>query len=296
MSGSHLIKQYVHLHFIVVLLGFTAILGALITLPAAELVWFRMLFAFAGLWVYLLWRKIPFRLKWRDMLRLFGIGLVVALHWITFFHAIKVSNVSVTLGVFASAALFTSFVEPLLQKRRIFWLEVVLGLTTVAGIYIIFRYEFKYIEGIIFSLASALLNALFAVFNRNISHRHHHTVISFYEMLGGFIFISAFFAITGQLSLAELQLSGPDLFWLLVLALVCTSYAFTAIVDIMKVLSAYTVMLAVNLEPVYGIIMAFFIFPQAERMSGGFYVGAAIIVLAVLSYPFLKRKFRKIPG
>lgn len=295
MAHNSLIKQHIHLHFIVVLLGFTAILGALITLPAADLVWFRMFFAFVGLWVYLLWRKIPFRLKWRDMLRLFGIGLVVALHWITFFHAVKVSNVSVTLGVFASATLFTSFLEPILQKRRIFWLEVFIGLMTLAGIYIIFQYEFKYIEGIIFSLISAFLNGLFAVLNRNISHRHHHTVISFYEMLGGFIFITLFFAITGQLSGASLNISAADLFWLLVLALVCTSYAFTAIVDIMKVLSAYTVMLAINLEPVYGIIMAWFIFPEAERMSGGFYFGASIIVLAVLSYPYLKRKFRKIP-
>ncbi len=296
MTGDSHLKHYIHLHFIVVLLGFTAILGALITLDAAELVWFRMLFAFAGLWVYLRWRKIPFRLQWRDMLRLFGIGLVVALHWITFFHAVKVSNVSVTLGVFASATLFTSFLEPILQKRRIFWLEVFLGLITLTGIYIIFRYEFKFIEGIVFSLISAFLNGLFAVFNRNISHRHHHSVISFYEMLGGFMFISVFFAFSGQLSIPNLTLSAPDLFWLLVLALVCTSYAFTAIVNIMKVLSAYTVMLAINLEPVYGIIMAFFIFPGAERMSAGFYLGASIIVLAVLSYPYLKRKFRKIPG
>lgn len=295
MTHSSLIKHHIHLHFIVVLLGFTAILGALIKLPAAELVWFRMLFAFAGLGVYLYWRRIPFRLHWRDMLRLFGIGLVVALHWITFFHAVKVSNVSVTLGVFASATLFTSFLEPIIQKRRIFWLEVFLGLLTLTGIYIIFRYEFKFIEGIVFSLISAFLNGLFAVFNRNISHRFHHSVIGFYEMLGGFIFISLFFAFSGQLSITNLTFSTTDLLWLLVLALVCTSYAFTAIVNIMKVISAFTVVLAINLEPVYGIIMAFFIFPGAERMSAGFYVGASIIVLAVFSYPFLKRKFRKIP-
>lgn len=295
MSAGDNIRQYIHLHFIVVLLGFTAIIGALITLPAADLVWFRMFFAFLGLWVYLLWRKIPFRLKGRDMLRLFGIGLVVALHWITFFHAVKVSNVSVTLGVFASATLFTSFLEPILQRRRIFWLEVMIGLVTLAGIYIIFQYEFRYIEGILFSLTSAFLNGLFAVFNRNISQRHHPTVISFYEMLGGFIFITLFFAVTGQLSFSSLSLSGSDLFWLLVLSLICTSYAFTAIVDIMKVLSAYTVILAINLEPVYGIIMAYFIFPDAERMSLGFYLGASLIVLSVLGYPYLKRKFRKIP-
>lgn len=289
------LRQFAHLHFIVILLGFTAILGALITLNAVHLVWFRMIFAVIGLYVFFRFRKISWRISLRKQLPLLGIGVVVALHWITFFHAINVSNVSVTLGVFASTTLFTSFLEPLLQKRKIFWLEVAIGLVIIGGIYIIFQYEFHYIHGILFSLLSALLNGLFVVLNRNISWKHHPSVISFYEMIGGFLFITVFMAVTSQFSVTLFALSGMDLFLLLVLSFVCTSYAFTAIVDLMKVLSAYTVVLAINLEPVYGIIMAYFFFPAQEAMSLGFYAGTSIIIVSVFSYPFLKRKFAKVP-
>jgi drug/metabolite transporter (DMT)-like permease len=290
---SGLIRQHLHLHFIVILLGFTAILGALISISAIDLVWYRMFFAFVGLWVYFHWKGIPYRLAFRKQIPLYLIGLVVAVHWIAFFHAINVSNVSVTLGVFASATLFTAFLEPLLQKRRILLLEVVIGLVIIFGIYIIFQFELHYMEGIFFSLIAAFLNGLFAVLNRNISMRHHPTVISFYEMIGGFAFISIFILVTGGFGQGVLVISKTDLFYLLVLSFLCTSYAFTAIVHIMKRLSAYTVILAINLEPVYGILLALMFFPEAERMSGGFYVGTLIILVSVLSYPYLQRKFRK---
>jgi drug/metabolite transporter (DMT)-like permease len=292
LTSSHT-ATYIQLHFVVVLLGFTAILGALISLPAIDLVWYRMLIGFAGLWGFFVFRKIAFRLSLRKILPLLGIGVVVALHWITFFHAIKVSNVSVTLGVFASTTLFTSFLEPLTQKRRIFWLEVLIGLVIIGGIYLIFQYEFHYLEGILYALLSALLNGLFVVLNRNISTRHHPSVISFYEMIGGFLFITFFLASTGGFDAAYFRISPADIFYLSLLGLVCTAYAFTAIVDVMKVLSAYTVVLAVNLEPVYGIVMAYFFFPDAESMSGGFYLGTFIILLSVFAYPFLQRQLRK---
>ena len=291
MTAS-LLKNHLHLHVVVVLLGFTAILGALITLPAIELVWYRMLMAFVGLWIYFLIKGIPFRLSLRQILPLLGIGVVVALHWITFFHAIKISNVSVTLGVFASTTLFTSFLEPISQRRRIFWLEVVIGLVIICGIYLIFQYEFHYIEGILYSLLSALLNGLFVVLNRNISLRHFPSVISFYEMIGGFLFISLYLGFAGVFDGTFFRLSAADTFYLVLLGFLCTAYAFTAIVNVMKVLSAYTVVLALNLEPVYGIIMALFFFPEAERMSGGFYLGTLIILISVFSYPLLKRRFR----
>ncbi len=291
-SKHHFLKQYLHLHFIIVLLGFTAIIGALISLNATDLVWYRMLFSFVGLGVFLWWKKINILLRVNDLLILFGIGLVVAAHWITFFHAIKVSNVSVTLGVFASTTLFTSFIEPLLQKRRILLLEVLIGLLTVVGIYIIFQFEFRYVEGIMFSLLSAMLNALFVVLNRNISRKHNSSVIGFYEMAGGFLCITFFLLLTGQTNAFSFGLSSSDLFWMLILSMLCTAYAFTAIVYIMRTLSAYTVVLSINLEPVYGIIMAYFLFPSTEKMTPGFYAGASIIVLAVFLYPVLKRKYR----
>lgn len=291
MVNLRLFGQYAHLHFIVVLLGFTAILGSMISIDAISLVWYRMLIATAGLWVYLRIKGISMKATPGQLLHLFGIGVVVALHWITFFHAIKVSNVSVTLGVFASTTLFTSFLEPFLQKRKVLWLEVIIGLIILAGIYLIFQYEMQYVEGILFSLLSAFLNGLFVVLNRNISRRWHPTVISFYEMTGGVIAISIYFLFTAQFHMQMFSLSFADWGWILVLSLLCTSYAFTAIVLIMKELTAYSVVLAINLEPVYGIFLAFLIFGDSETMSAGFYAGTLIILLSVFSYPYLKRKF-----
>jgi drug/metabolite transporter (DMT)-like permease len=293
MADRTLFTQYFHLHLIVVLLGFTAILGALITLPAIPLVWYRTLFASFGLLVYFFLFRIPFRLSLKKQLELFAIGLLVALHWITFFHAIKLSNVSVTLGVFASATLFTAFLEPVLQKRRIFWLEVLIGLVILFGIYLIFQYEFQYKEGILYSLLSSFLYGLFVVLNRNISMKYHPTVITFYELIGGFLSISLFLALSGGFQTGLLRLPLTDLFYLLVLGFLCTSYAFAAIVFVMRRLSAYTVVLAINLEPVYGILMALLFFPETEKMSGGFYLGALIILSSVFSYPILRRKFGK---
>jgi drug/metabolite transporter (DMT)-like permease len=294
MAAFSQIRTYAHLHFIVVLLGFTAILGAIISIDAVSLVWFRMFFAFAGLWLYFLLKGISWQIVFKDQWHLYKIGILVALHWITFFHAIKVSNVSVTLGVFASTTLFTSFLEPLLQKSKLLWLEVIIGLIIIAGIYLIFQYEFQYVEGILFSLLSALLNALFVVFNRNISHRWHPAVISFYEMIGGFIFITVYLIVSQRINMEIFSLSSSDLLLILILSLVCTSYAFAAIVNIMKVLSAYNVVLAINLEPVYGIILALLIFGESEKMSAGFYAGALIIIVSVFTYPFLKRRLRSV--
>lgn len=292
LKPAFLFKQHLHLHFIVVLLGFTAILGKLIELDAIHLVWIRTFLAFVGLLIYFFLRKIPFWLSPKNQAMLYCIGVVVALHWITFFHAIKVSNVSVTLGVFASTTLFTSFLEPLLQRRKILLLEVIIGVIIIGGIYIIFQYEFEYKAGIIFSLISAFLNGLFIVLNRNISNRFHPGVISFYEMIGGFAVITIFFLLSGQINMDLIAIPVNDLIYLIILGLLCTSYAFSALVEIMKYLSAYNVVLAVNMEPIYGIILAFLIFGETEKMSGGFYIGAIIIISSVILYPILKRKIR----
>ncbi len=292
MNNLKLLGLYAQLHFIVILLGFTAILGALISIDAISLVWFRMFFATVGLWVFLKYKNRSLRVNRKQLVHLFLVGVLVALHWITFFHAIKVSNVSVTLGVFASITLFTSLLEPFMQKRKIFWFEVLTGLVIIIGIYLIFQYEMQYVEGILFSLLSALLNSLFVVLNRNINLKHqwHPVLITFYEMAGGFIAITLFYMATQQLKPEMLYIGWVDLGWILVLSLVCTSYAFTAIVEIMKELSAYTVVLAINLEPVYGIFLAFLIFGEAETMSTGFYIGTLIIMVSVFSYPYLKGK------
>ncbi len=285
------IKSYFHLHFVVILLGFTAILGNLISLEAMHLVWYRMMFAFIGLWIFILIKRKPYLLKAGDIFKLLGIGVIIAMHWILFFHAIKVSNVSVTLGVLASTTLFTSFMEPLFNRRRIFWLEVLIGIAVIGGLYIIFQFETHYYKGIFFALLAAVLSGFFIVINKKISLRYDPTVISFYEMIGGFGIITVFYMITGGFDVTFFKISTSDLIYILILSFLCTSYAFAAIVEIMKILSAFNVVLAINMEPVYGIIMALIIFGESEQMSPGFYIGAMIIIAAVFTYPVLKRKF-----
>ncbi len=291
MVSAENVKSQFHLHFVVILLGFTAILGNLISLEAIHLVWYRMLFAFIGLWIFILIKNKPYLLNYRDILKLLGIGVIIALHWIFFFHAIKVSNVSVTLGVLASTTFFTSFLEPLFNRRRVLWLEVLIGIVVISGLYIIFQFETHYYEGIFFALLAAVLSGFFVVINKKISLRYDPTVISFYEMIGGFAIITLFYLVTGGFDMAFFKISTSDLIYILILSFLCTSYAFAAIVEIMKILSAFNVVLAINMEPIYGIIMALIIFGESEQMSPSFYIGAMIIIAAVFTYPVLKRKF-----
>ncbi|NVO03956.1 MAG: DMT family transporter [Bacteroidetes bacterium] len=292
--NNHKYKNYFQLHFIVLLLGFTAILGKLISIPAVELVWYRTLIAAFSLFVYLKFKRISLKVPTKELLKIMGIGLIVAAHWICFFNAIKVSNVSVTLGCLASGTLFTSFLEPLSQKRRIFWVEVVLGIIIIIGLYLIFQFETNYTLGIIFALIAAFLSSLFTVLNKNISNKFNANVVSFYEMLAGFIGICMYMIFTQSFSNYNLKVNTVDIICLVILAVVCTSYAFAATVELMKEISAFIVVLSINLEPVYGILLAFFIFGESEHMTTGFYFGTIIILAAVFSYPLLKRKFERV--
>lgn len=290
-------KDQLHLHFIVLLFGFTGILGKLISLPATELVWYRMLLAALGMGVVVRYLNVSLRLPTRSVLEMCVVGLVIALHWIAFFAAIKVSNVSVALGCMASTTLFTSFLEPLFDKRRIYWIEVVLGAIIVLGLYIITQFAFHYYWGIIYALISAFLASLFGVINKQfVDRKYEPTVISFYEMSAGFVGITLYtFANTNTDVSFTWPLSVPsnDWIYLMLLAWLCTTYAFVATVYLLKRLSPYTISLAINMEPVYAIIFAYLIFGESEQMSLGFYIGAVIILLAIVAYPFLKKRFVK---
>lgn len=289
MPGA--LRSQIKLHIIVFILGFTAILGKLINIPAINLVCYRTLIAFICLFVILKIKKTSLKLPLRSVILISSIGFIVALHWICFFYAIKVSNISVTLGCLSTSTLFTSIIEPLTQKRRIMWYEVLLGLIIIAGLYIIFQFETRYLEGIVFSIMAALLAATFSVLNKNISRKFDSNVISFYEMLSGFIVITIFLFIKEGFAEAFIKITAFDALWLFILGFVCTAWAFSATVELMKKISAYIIVLSINLEPVYGIIMAFLIFGESERMTAGFYVGTVIILLSVFSYPLLSRKF-----
>ena len=293
LENLHL-KSHLKLHFIVLIYGFTAILGKLITLPAPQLVGYRMLIAVISFYFFIRLKGTDLTISRLQFFKLFGIGIIVAVHWITFFGAIQISNISVTLGCFATTTLFTSLLEPFFFRKRINGLEVLIGLLIIIGLYLIFRFETRYLMGMIVALISAFLAGLFTVLNKKLVSHQKASVISFYEMMGGVAGISVYLLISGLTKATALSLpTVSDLVYLLILGIVCTAYAFAVTVDIMKHLSAYVVTLTINLEPVYGIIMAFFIFGESEHMTGGFYAGTTIILISVLGYPvyhYMKRK------
>jgi drug/metabolite transporter (DMT)-like permease len=282
------LKNYLLLHLIVLIWGFTAILGALITIDAIPLVWYRMLLAVICIAVYFLWKKKSFKVDRKGLVKFFFTGLVIALHWVFFFKAIKISNVSVALVTMSTGAFFASLIEPVFFKRKINTLEIFLGLLVIGGLYIIFNFESQYKLGIIYALIASFLGALFAVLNGLFIKKYTAEIISFYQLFFGVALITVFLLFNNSFSESFFQISTSDWLYLLVLSSVCTAYAFSASVQVMKYLSPYTVMLTINLEPIYAIILALFIFGDEEQMSGTFYVGAFIVLVVVLLNGIIK--------
>jgi len=286
------VKSYLHLHLIVFIWGFTAILGELISLDALPLVWFRMLMAVGFIVLFMFYKKTDLTIPRKTMMVFLFLGLVIALHWLTFFKAIKVSNVSVTLACLSTGAFFTSFLEPILYKRKVIWYEVFFGLLVVGGLYIIFNFEGDYYLGIILALTSAFLSALFSVINGKYAKMYDSTVISFYELSGGVLCFSVYLLFTNSFSKEFFILQPSDWLYLIILSSICTAYAFIASVKVMKFISPYTVMLTINLEPIYGIILALLIFKDKEKMSPEFYLGAIIILLTVVLNGIIKYRLK----
>lgn len=282
------LKHHLHLHLIVFIWGFTAVLGALISLDAMPLVWFRMLFAVGFIAVYIYFKKIPLKISLKTKVQFLFAGLIIALHWFTFFRAIKISNISITLACLSTGAFFTSLLEPILYNKKIVFYEVFFGLLVVVGLFIIFHFEGDYLWGILTAITSAFLSALFAVINSKFVKEHDPIIISFYELSGGVVFFTFLLLFTHSFSPNFFSISNEDLMFLMILSSVCTAYAFIASTSIMKFLSPYTVMLTINLEPIYGIILAVLIFKEKERMSFEFYIGAFIILLTVILNSIIK--------
>lgn len=287
------LKSYFHLHLIVFVWGFTAVLGKLITLDALPLVWYRMLIAVSIIFFYIKFRKIPLALSKRMLVAFLISGLVIAMHWFTFFQAIKVSNISVTLACLSTGALFAAILEPIFYGKKIVLYEVFFGLLVVFGLGIIFKVEGNYVEGILLALTSAFLSASFSVINGKFAKSNDAAVITFYELLGGVGFFSIYLLFNGSFTPDFFKVSLSDLIWLLVLGSVCTAYAFLASVKVMKFLTPYTVMLTINLEPIYGIILGVLVFRESEKMSPEFYIGASIILATVVLNGIIKNYKKK---
>ncbi|MEP0986554.1 DMT family transporter [Ekhidna sp.] len=289
-------KDYLTLHFIVLIWGFTAILGLLIDIPSVEVVFFRTFISSIGLWVLLKFWKRPLKINsQKHLLIILGTGVLIAAHWILFFLSARISNASVCLAGMATCSLWTSLLEPLSQKRKIKSFEVMLSIIAFIGIGVIFNVEFDYLSGLLTAVLSAFIASVFTVINGRLTKTYDPYVITFYEMMGACVAIVLFFPVYTGFFVEGLSLNPSLMDWLYlsVLALVCTVYAYSISVELMKRLSAFSINLVVNLEPVYGIILALLIFGASEEMSAGFYLGTLLILTSVLLYPLLNRRYKK---
>lgn len=288
------LKNYLHLHLLVFIAGFTAILGELISIGSVPLVWFRMIIAMVLMFAYIKLIRVDLSISPGLLLKFFLAGLIIALHWITFFESIKQANISIALAMFASGAFFTAFIEPIFFKRKLIWYEIVFGIVVALGVWLITKSEFRYINGIILGILSALFSSLFAVINGKFVEKYRASYISFYEFIGGILGITIYLALTGvKFNSDFFNLSGSDWLYLFLLGSVCTAYAFIAAVYVMRYISPYTVVLTYNLEPIYGIILALILFPQKEKMSLDFYIGASLIIATVLTNGMIKNRSKK---
>jgi len=287
-------RDYFKLHFIVFLWGFTAVLGKLISIPSVEMVFYRTLLAAVGMGALMIFWRTSFSLSSNDLIKLFLTGIIVAIHWITFFASGKISNPSTSLVGFATCSFWAAFFEPIAKRKKIQFLEVALGLVVLVGLGIILAFDFQYPLGLFLGVLSGMTAALFSVINSKLVSRINAYTITFYEMVGACLIILLFmplykntFAAQGELNLVP---TLSDWIYIALMAWACSVYAYAAAINLMKKLSVFFIQLALNLEPVYGIILALLVFGRQEVMSINFYLGTLIIVGAVVAYPFLKKK------
>jgi drug/metabolite transporter (DMT)-like permease len=285
-------KAFIQLHIAVLLAGLTGVLGKLISLNEGLLVWYRLALTVPSLWLLALLRRQVIRIDRRDLWRIFGIGGIAALHWVAFYGSIKYSNVSVGLLCFSAIGFFTALIEPLVLRHRVDIVELLLGLLVIVGICFIFQVDPHFKTGIIVGLISALLGSLFPVLNKRILTRVSPENVTLYELSGGFLVLTVLMPLYLWLFPAPTLLPGwSDLGWLLLLAWACTVLAFNLSMSALQKISAFTVNLSYNLEPVYGILLAFVLFREDKFLNGRFYTGFFLILLSiVLQTVRLRRK------
>ncbi len=292
-------RAYLELNFAVLLFGLTAILGDLISLSAVVLVWWRVLLTSLSLlkvvnWYHLL-HELPRRVLWQFA----GIGVLVALHWLTFFGAIKLANASIALVCFATTAVFTAFLEPLILRQRIKGYEIFLGLLVIPGMVLVVQNtRWDMMAGMVVGLVSAFLASLFGTLNKRLIAKTDPLNITFVELSSAWLFLCPILPI-------YLYLNPEDAFWptlsdwkyLLVLSLLCTTVGYWLAVRALRHLSAFATNLTINLEPIYGILLAIWILGEHKELSPRFYLGGGLILLTIFAYPFLRRRFvgRSVP-
>jgi len=278
------------LHIIIIIWGFTGILGKLITLNSDVIVWNRMSIAFITLFLIQILQSKQLVINPKTFYKYCLIGLLIAIHWICFFEAIKLSTVSLALICLSSISLFTAILEPLIQKKKVLKYEILLSLLVIIGIVMVFNYETLYVKAIFLSILSAFFAALFTIFNHDLINSNHNAMtITTWEMFGGSIGMTIYLILKNDFNTSIIPIE-TDLIYILILALICTGFAFYASIEIMKKITPFTVNLSVNLEPIYAIILAMMFFGEEEKMSGGFYLGAIIIFFSILLNTVIKQK------
>lgn len=283
-------KYHTLLHLIIFMWGFTGILGVLIHLEAFYIVWHRVLIAFFALGIALIFMKKSVKITSpKELFKFFGVGIIVALHWMTFYTSIQLSTASLGILCLSTTTLHVTWLEPLFMKRKFSKLEFFFGLIVIYGIYFVSRdFNPKDYEALAYGLCSALFAALFSVFNARLAQDSPSYKITFYEMLAALVFLTIVLVAQGNFTAELFSMEVSDFLWLLFLGILCTSFAFLATIEVVKRLGAFTVSLSINLEPVYTILLAIFILKENKVLGSQFYIGAAIIVLVVIANAVLK--------
>ena len=280
-------KSVLHFHFIVFIFGFTSILGVLIDKDAISLVWYRMLTASFFLALFFFQKK-KIQFKNSLFLKLLAAGFLIAAHWLLFFHAIKMVGVSPTLAMLSSGALITAILEPIFYNRKILFSEILFGLITIVGMFVIFKTSPEDLMGMLVALLATVLGVFFTLINGVLIKNNSSIIITLGEMIIGVCFISLYLIFNGGFNNSFFSITSSDFLYLIILGSVCTAYAITFSIEVMKQLNPFTIMLIINMEPIYGIILALLIFGDGELMSSGFYIGLSIILSAIVANSIVK--------
>ena len=276
----------------VLILGFTGIFGKLISLNTIELVWYRMLIAFITLFTFLVFKKELTKIKKKDFFGLLFVGSLVAVHWFFFFESIKVSNVSVAVVCLSTASFFSAMIEPLFLKRKPKLYEYMLGIVVFVTLFLMLEAETKYTMGYVYGIIASFLGTLFTLYNAKYINRLEASKITMVEMLAGVIIFSILMLLNKEIGINNLKIDINDFVYLLLLGTICTAAVFVWMVEIMKYISPYSLIMAINLEPIYSIVLALIIFSESEHMNLSFYIGASVIILVVFLESFLKNKIK----
>jgi drug/metabolite transporter (DMT)-like permease len=287
-------KAFIQLHLAVFIAGFTAILGKLIQINEGLLVWYRLFLSIIILGIFMIFKKQHEKISFKNFMQIAVVGFILAIHWVTFYGSVKYANASIAVVCISGAGFFSAFLEPIILRKKLVWIELLLGVIAILGISIIFNFHPHFKVGIIFGIISAIGSAAFPIFNKRLLEKFSAQTLTFYEFSGGLMMLTFFLPIYFIAFKPHVFIpSSMDWLWLIILSAICTVLAFILQLNALKKISAFTSNLTYNLEPLYGVILATIIFNEHEALSGHFYTGFLLILLSVIIQMFRVSKKNK---